>query len=102
MIVVNGLVMSKLVYVMNVLDMPDKVSKEVERMVSEFLWGGRGVRIAREILDNEYKDGGLKLVNLELKKSIKGEDGAEIFEEQKGSCVEGFFERGVVEISLLK
>ena len=40
-IVVNGLVMSKLVYVMNVLDVPVKVSKEVERMVREFLWEGR-------------------------------------------------------------
>lgn len=67
-IVVNGLVMSKLVYVMNVLDVPVKVGKEVERMVSEFLWGGKGVRIAREVLENDYKDGGLKLVNLEVKK----------------------------------
>ena len=67
-IVVNGLVISKFVYVMNVLDVPVKVSKEVERMVSEFLWGGKGVRIAREILENDYKCGGLKLVNLEVKK----------------------------------
>lgn len=67
-IVVNALVMSKLVYVMNVLDMPERVSKEVERMVSEFLWGGKGVKIAREVLENEHEDGGLKLVNLEKKK----------------------------------
>ena len=86
--------MSKRVYVMNVLDMPDEVIKEVERMVSEFLWGGKGDRIAREVLENEYRVGGLKLVNLELKKSIKGEDGIEIFKEQKRPCVEGFFQGG--------
>ncbi len=67
-IVVNALVMSKLVYVMNVLDVPERVMKDVERLVSEFLWGGRGVRIAREVLENEHEDGGLKLINLERKK----------------------------------
>ena len=66
--VVNALVMSKLVYAMNVLDVPDRVLKEVERMVSEFVWGGKGVRIAREVMENEYEDGGLKLINLERRK----------------------------------
>ena len=64
-IVVNMLIMSKLVYVMNV---PVKVMKEVEGMISIFLWEGKGVRIAREVLENEYEDRGLKLVNLEGKK----------------------------------
>ena len=67
-IVVNCLIMSKLVYVMNVMDVPEKVMKEVGGMVSDFLWDGKGVRIAREVLENEYEDGGLKLVNLERKK----------------------------------
>lgn len=67
-VVVNTLVMSKLVYVMNVLDVPERVMKEVEREVSEFLWDGKGVRIAREVMENEYEDGGLKLINLEKKK----------------------------------
>ena len=38
----------------------------MERMVSDFLWDGKGVR-AREVLENEYEVGGLKLVNLERK-----------------------------------
>ena len=67
-IVVNMLIMSKLIYVMNVMDVPVKVMKEVEGMISNFLWEGKGVRIAREVLENEYEDGGLKLVNLERKK----------------------------------
>ena len=67
-IVVNSLIMSRLVYVMNVMDVPEKVMKEVEGMVNNFLWEGKGVRIAREVLENEYEDGGLKLVNLEVKK----------------------------------
>lgn len=67
-VVVNALIMSKLVYVMNVLDVPERVLKEVERMVSEFLWDGKGVRIAREVMENEHEDGGLKLINLDKKK----------------------------------
>ncbi|KAI3358870.1 hypothetical protein L3Q82_015255, partial [Scortum barcoo] len=46
----------------------ERVLKEVERMVSDFLWDGKGVRIAREVMENEYEDGGLKLINLERKK----------------------------------
>ncbi|KAI3371017.1 hypothetical protein L3Q82_023673 [Scortum barcoo] len=34
----------------------ERVLKEVERMVSDFLWDGKGVRIAREVMENEYED----------------------------------------------
>ena len=67
-IVVNTLIISKLVYVMNVVDIPERVLKEVEQIISEFLWDGKGVRIAKEVLENEYGDGGLKLINLARKK----------------------------------
>ncbi|KAL7375280.1 hypothetical protein ABVT39_014699 [Epinephelus coioides] len=53
---------------MNVMDVPERVMKDVERMVSAFLWDGKGVRIAREVMENKYEDGGLKLINLEKKK----------------------------------
>uniref|UniRef100_A0A671TR16 Reverse transcriptase domain-containing protein n=1 Tax=Sparus aurata TaxID=8175 RepID=A0A671TR16_SPAAU len=67
-VVVNALVMSKFAYVMNVMDVPERVLKDVDKLVSEFLWEGKGVRIAREVMENEYEDGGLKLINLEKKK----------------------------------
>ncbi len=56
-IVVNVLVMCK-----NELDVPERTLKEVERMVSKFLWDGKGVRRAREVLENECEDVGLKLI----------------------------------------
>lgn len=65
--VVNGLIMSKLMYTMNVLDAPERVIREIDKVISDFIWDGKGVRIAKEILENDYKDGGLKLVNLERK-----------------------------------
>lgn len=67
-IVVNSLLMSKFVYVLNVLDMPEWVTKEVKQLVSDFLWGGKGVKIAHQTLIGEYSDGGLKLIDLNIKK----------------------------------
>ena len=67
-VVVNALIVSKIIYVMNVMDVPVRVLKEVEGIISNFLWDGGGVRIARGVLENDYEDGGLKLVNLEGKK----------------------------------
>lgn len=67
-IIVNMLVMSKLIYVMSVMNVPNDVVLRVNELVGGFLWGGRGVRIAREVLENEYEDGGLKLFDLEIKK----------------------------------
>ena len=81
-IVVNALIMSKMVYAMNVMEVPVRVMKEVEGLVNNFLWDGKGAKIAREVLENEYEDGGLKLANLEgEKKSTKGENDGEIFKE---------------------
>lgn len=37
---------------------------EIDKIVSEFIWDGRGVRIAREVLENEFRDGALQLINL--------------------------------------
>ena len=67
-VVVNALIMSKMVYAMNVMEVPVRVMKEVEGLVNNFLWDGKGAKIAREVLENEYEDGGLKLANLEGKK----------------------------------
>ena len=65
---VNALIMSKMVYAMNVMEVPVREMKEVEGLVNNFLWDGKGAKIAREVLENEYEDGGLKLANLEGEK----------------------------------
>ena len=67
-VVINSLVLSKLIYVMNVVEVPEEVIKKINEMIKDFLWEGRGVRIARDVLENEYGEGGLKLINLENRK----------------------------------
>ncbi|KAF3842501.1 hypothetical protein F7725_024452 [Dissostichus mawsoni] len=66
--VINGLIGSKLVYIMNVMEMPERVHKEIDTAINAFLWSGRGARIVREVMENEHKDGGMKLINLERRK----------------------------------
>lgn len=36
--------------------------------INDFMWGGKGVKIARKTLIVSYKEGGLKLIDLEVKK----------------------------------
>lgn len=43
-LVVNGLIMSTLVYVMNVLDVPDRVLKKINSLVSYFICDGKGLQ----------------------------------------------------------
>ena len=66
-IVVNALIMSRLVYIIGALDMPEWVHKEINKAVSDFIWGGKGVKIAHQTLIAKYKEGGLQLVDLKLK-----------------------------------
>ncbi len=67
-IVINNLIMSKFVHIMAVLDVPETVIKSINAIINDFLWEGKGVRIAKEVLENNYKDGGLKLTNIVKKK----------------------------------
>ncbi len=67
-VVVNSLLLSKFVYVLNALDLPEWVIKEMNQAVTNFLWDGKAVRIAHNTLIGEYKDGGLKLIDLNVKK----------------------------------
>lgn len=66
-VVVNALLMSKWVYTLGVLDMPVWALKEINNVVSGFLWGGKGVKIAHDVMIADYDRGGLRLVDLEVK-----------------------------------
>ncbi|KAF3860575.1 hypothetical protein F7725_000830 [Dissostichus mawsoni] len=65
---VKGELGANLVYIMNVMEMPERVHKEIDTAINAFLWSGRGARIAREVMENEHKDGGMKLINLERRR----------------------------------
>ena len=54
---------SKIMYLVSNIEIPDDFVKKVERMMFEFLWNGPD-KISRATLYAEYVDGGLKFPNL--------------------------------------
>lgn len=64
--VLNALILSKLLYRMNVLDMPDWVVKEVKELIEIFLWKTK-IEIAYNNLLANYSEGGLGLMDIKTK-----------------------------------
>ncbi len=64
--------MSPLIYVSSVIDTPDIVIKEVDNIITEFLWKGKMHKIAKNIIIPNIGDGGLKFSDFQSKmKSLK-------------------------------
>ena len=47
-------------YTLGVMDMPVWVLKGINNLVSDFLWGGKGVKIAHDLMIADYDRGGLR------------------------------------------
>ena len=66
--VLKSLVASQLVYVLSSLHTNAKVIKEINKLFYSFLWNGKGDKIKRDIIINDYPNGGLKII---INKSLK-------------------------------
>lgn len=66
-IVVNSLIMSKVNYVLAVLDLPKWVSNNINKMVTRFIWGAEKGKIARKTLIGKFNEGGQQLVDITTK-----------------------------------
>lgn len=67
-IVINSLLLTKCNYVMGAIDLPEWVLNGIKEIVNIFLWRGKGVKISSKTLIADYKEGGLKLIDLEVKR----------------------------------
>ena len=67
-LVVNALILSQIVYALTVIDMPEWVHKELNSTITNYIWDGKLARIAQKTLIGKYEEGGLKLVDLNIKK----------------------------------
>ena len=70
--VINSLAISKLIYVGSVLPIPeDSLIKKIKSSIFNFIWDKRD-RIKRDTIIGNVEDGGIGLVDVELKlKAIK-------------------------------
>jgi len=62
--VIKSLAASQLVYIMSSLPSSQSYLKEIHQLLYNFLWDGRGDKIKRSVILNEYKDGGLKMLDI--------------------------------------
>ena len=70
--VLKSLVVSQLVFLLSPLNLKAKAIKEVNKLFYSFLWNGKGDRIKRNIIINEYENGGLRMIDIEsFCKSLK-------------------------------
>ena len=70
--VLKSLVASQLVYVLSPLHTNVKIIKEVNKLFFSFLWNGKGDKIKRHIITNDYANGGLKMIDIQsFNKSLK-------------------------------
>jgi exonuclease III len=65
--IINTLALSSLMYVSSVIHTPEKVFKEVEDIVLDFFWDGGNHKVAKQVLYQNIKLGGLKLCNYRVK-----------------------------------
>ncbi len=64
--------MSPLIYVSSVIDTPDTVLKEIDNIITDFLWKGKMHKIAKNVIIQRIGDGGLKHPDFKSKvKSLK-------------------------------
>ena len=54
---------------MTVIEMPEWVMNELNKIVCEFIWEGKGVKIAQKTLVGKWWEGGLNLMDLEIKRT---------------------------------
>ena len=70
--VVKPLAISQLIYIMFSLPTCVDIIKEVNNLFFKFIWDGKGDKIKRLILFNEYENGGLKMLDVvTFSKSLK-------------------------------
>ena len=65
--IINSLALSPLIYVAGVIDTPNKVIKEVDALITQFLWNSKSAKIAKHVIIQTIEDGGLKFPDFKCK-----------------------------------
>ena len=63
-IVIKTLILPKLIYSASILPLPEKLIKDVNKILYSFIWG-KTEKIKRRVLINEYEKGGLKMIDIQ-------------------------------------
>ena len=70
--VIKSLAASQLVYILALLQTDREAIKEINTICFQFLWDEKGDKIKRNVMINDYAEGGLKMIDIEsFNKSLK-------------------------------
>jgi len=64
--VLKSLIASQLVYILSPLSSNHSAIAEINNIFFNFLWDGKGDKIKRDIMINDHKNGGLKMIDIKL------------------------------------
>ena len=68
----KSLVASQLVYILSPLESNYKILKEINSLFKKFLWSDKGDKIKRNVVINDYLEGGIKMIDIcPFNKSLK-------------------------------
>ena len=91
--VIKSLAASQLVYVLASLVTNQKAIAEINSLFYDFLWSGRGDKIKRSTIINDYSEGGLKMLDIEsFNKALKITWIKKYFEKENHSKWKIFFD----------
>ena len=70
--IVKTLGISKLIYSASVLPVPDHYIQEIDKLIFDFIWGGKTPKIKRNTIIGEKKNGRLKMCDFKImEKALK-------------------------------
>lgn len=64
--VLKSLIISKLTYILSPLPTNHCAIEEINSLLFNFLWNGKGDKIKRDVMISEYEHGGLKMIDVRL------------------------------------
>ena len=62
--VINSLIISLFIYPITIIETPPTVLDEIDEAITHFLWGGKKPKIAKNVIEKQIEDGGLKMPNI--------------------------------------
>ena len=71
-VVLKSLITSQLVYILSPLPTNHAALDEINNMFYSFLWSGRGDKTKRDVMISDYKNGGLRMIDIKsFNKALK-------------------------------
>ena len=91
--VIKSLAVSQLVYILAPLQTDQKAIKEINVLFYKFLWDGKGDKIKRNVMINDFSEGGLKMIDIEsFNKSLKSSWIKKYLDPENSSSWKSFFD----------